>query len=406
MLRNRNGLLVNSCILTYPLDFSKLMQSERTDEAIRVPAKGAPLTKDAVLGLSLYANKPVTIDGTAVKKGLTQSFRSQFYDEGVVIERFGDRIAYLEYVAANSSGRIKKDAAAQVERLKRSLGNIPMNAISRVYAVDQDGRIYASSSGIFQQGAVALADIHFSSGKSLDAYLSDYASKESGGDKIKSLYANLAIRQVPEFSTDVGITETSVRETLGLVGLILTTRGLARSYGSTEDVISEFRLVCEPLLDKLGERSLTAWDMPWALSSFSRLKLSETKRMVANFVGGYLTASVNLLSVNATGDTIMSTGQIPLGTALSQGKWSFSNNTHSVRLNNDVFTIDPQYNDVIAKALTLTADEVSAIIGIILDAAQVYGLCMGDKNNWTSAMWAEWLGVTGLIGALAINAAR
>lgn len=403
MLRSKNGLLLAGTNVLNVIDWSRLTQDTRVDVPIRVPESGMPLTKESVIVRPLYVNKPVMLKGTAVKQSTTLSFNSNYFDEGLVVETLGDYKKYLEYLVANGRQRVKKDAQARLDSLKARTSGMPDGTILRLFAVDKDGKCYASSTGVFASSPIALSSVVFSNGKHLDELITSYADK-NGGDKVKHLAANLGIREVPTMASDIQVNDTTLRETLGLMGIILTVRGLSQTFGHADEVMAEFKLVAEPVLDRLGEAGLQAWEMPWALSSFKRLNLPDDKRLVANYVGGYLTAHIQLLSVNGTGDTL-SYANVPLGTALGVGKWAFNNNTYSVRLGDDaVFTIDPKFNDIIAKAQTLTQTEISQIIKVILDAAAVYGRCLGDNDLWTTAIWLEWLGIRGFMGGLAINA--
>lgn len=403
MLRSKDGLLLAGTNVLNVTDWSRLTQDSRVDVAIRVPESGMPLTKESVIVRPVYVNKPVTLKGTAVKQSTTLPFESKYFDEGLVVETLGDYKRYLEYLIANGRQRVKKDAQAKLDSLKMRTSNMPDGTIMRLFAVDKDGKCYASSTGVFASSPIPLGSVMFSNGKNLAELITTYADA-NGGDKVKQLATNLGIREVPSMASDIQVNDTTLRETLGLMGVILTVRGLSRTYGHADEVMAEFKLVAEPVLDRLGEAGLQAWEMPWALSSFKRLNLPDDKRLIANYVGGYLTAHIQLLAVNGTGD-VLSYANVPLGTALGVGKWAFNNNTYSVRLGEDaVFTIDPKFNDVLAKAQTLSQTEISQIIKVILDAAAVYGRCLGDNDLWTTAIWLEWLGIRGFMGGLAINA--
>lgn len=401
MLVSKSGIIVGATIIA-DQPFDRLVQNSRHDVAIVVPRHGIPLTKESVIGKALYVSKEFEMQGTALKGSFTQSFKCNMCREGVIVETLGDKIKYLEYIEANSTGRAKKEAAVALANVRKGTSGLHSDVILRLFAVDAAGSLWASSHGIFNDVAVDLSHVSFSDGRTLANILEGY----SNVDSVKMSMKNLAIRKVPSFSTNIQVNAHSVRECLGLMGVLLTTRGLGRTFKSPDDVMAEFKLVAEPLLDKLGKEGVAAWEMPWALSSFSRLNLPSDKRMIANQVAGYLTASVGLLSANATGTDVVFRSQTPLGTAISMGKWTFNNNTHSVRIGSSVFTIDGSYNHVVNEALKLNREEVSAIIAVVLDAAQVYGKCMGDNSNWTAVMWADWLGISGLIGGLAINASR
>lgn len=401
MLVSKSGIIVGATIIG-DQSFDRLVQNSRHDIPIVVPKYGIPLTKESVIGRALLVSNEFKMNGTALKGSYTQSFSCTMCKEGVVVETLGDKIRYLEYIEANSTGRAKREASVALANVKKGTNGLHSDVILRLFAVDGNGDLWASSHGVFNETAVDISSITFNNGNTLANILEAYSSIDS----VKMSMKNLAIRKVPSFSTNIQVNSKTVRECLGLMGVLLTTRGLGRSFKSPDDVMAEFKLVAEPLLDKLGSEGIAAWEVPWALSSFSRLNLSSDKRMIANQVAGYLTASVGLLSANATGSDIVFRSQTPLGTALSMGKWTFTNNTHSVRIGASVFTIDGSYNHIISEALKLSREDVSAIVSVVLDAAQVYGKCMGDSSNWTATMWADWLGISGLIGGLAINASR
>lgn len=401
MLVSKNGIIVGATIIG-DQTFDRLVQNSRHDVAIVVPRNGIPLTKESVIGKALFTSKEFKMRGTALKGSYTQNFECNMCREGVVIETLGDKIKYLEYIEANSTGRAKREAAVALANVKKGTSGLHSDVILRLFAVDNKGDLWASSHGVFNDVAVDMSSIVFSNGSTLASILESYSKVDS----VKMSMKNLAIRKVPSFSTNIQVNSHTVRECLGLMGVLLTTRGLGRTFKSPDDVMAEFKLVAEPLLDKLGNEGVAAWEMPWALSSFSRLNLPSDKRMIANQVAGYLTASIGLLAANATGSDVVFRSQTPLGTALSIGKWAFNNNTHSVRIGGSTFTVDGGYNHIINEALKLNREDISAIISVVLDAAQVYGKCMGDNSNWTATMWADWLGISGLIGGLAINASR
>lgn len=401
MLVSKNGIIVGATIVG-DQPFDRLVQNSRHDVAITVPKYGVPLTKESVIGRALLIANEFKMQGTALKGSYTQAFECAMCREGVVVETLGDKIRYLEYIESNSTGRAKREASVALANVKKGTNGLHSDVILRLFAVDKNGDLWASSHGVFNDNAVDLSSITFNNGKSLASIMTEYSSIDS----VKMSMKNLAIRKVPSLSTNIQVNTTTVRECLGLMGVLLTTRGLGRSFKSADDVMAEFKLVAEPLLDKLGNEGVAAWEMPWALSSFTRLNLPSDKRMVANQVAGYLTASIGLLSANATGSDVVFRSQTPLGTALSMGKWSYNNNTHSVRIGSSVFTVDGTYNHIVNEALKLTREDVSAIISVVLDAAQVYGKCMGDASNWTATLWADWLGISGLMGGLAINASR
>lgn len=397
MLVNKDGFITNALIVNVDDHLEKLAQDSRVDVAVRVPAFGVPLTPNGKLCDVIYKAKPTEGNGTAMKRTSVLKYKCNLFKEGVVVETLAHRRKYLEFLVKNAKNKANRTRAErELSKFNNASSGLRDTFVLWLAAVDSAGELYVSSAGVLKREDVSPSKITFSDGANLFGKLSNHVSKLSDSE-----IANLNIQRVSPLRTGVKVSEAEVKEAISLTGCLLTIRGLHSAGRSAEDVISEWNLVAQPLLEALPGQVFTSWEIPWAISTFPSLKLSAADQARANFVAPYLTVSLGILASTASD---VSVGDIRLVTALEQGKWSKTNNVYSVTFGKRSVQIDGVYTSVVDNALAMERSSVDAVARQVLEAAEVYGMALGDGSLWSSTLWLEWAGIQGLLGGLAMNA--
>lgn len=398
MLQSLDGIITNALIDEVD-DLSRLAQDIRVDVPIRLPSKGVPLTPGTKLCRALYLNKLVDVKGKAMKRTTILDFTARLANEGVVVETVKLRSKYLEFLMQNAVNRANRvRAEREYLRFKQAVAGMDEQSILWAAAVDKAGNMFVSSAGVLNTTDLDLSSVSFSNGISLADVLNEYAGSNTS---LKSSVAALNMVKLPELNLAVALNESEVKQAIGLTGCLLTIRGFHAHGRSAEDVMAEWNMVAQPLLEALPDTVFASWDMPWAISTFPGLDISDLDRVRANVVAPYLSAAAGLFVSSASDATIDQTRMITL---FKRGQWNFSNNTYTCRYNNRTAVFEPTVNTVIANALAMTGDSLDRVAAQILEAAQVYGKSMGDGSSWARLLWCEWMGINGLLGGLSINA--
>lgn len=398
MLINKDGVITNA-LEKGSSNFESLAQDIRPDIPIRLPSKGVPLTAGSKVCELIYGNKQVATKGKAMKRTTILDFNVDLYREGIVIETIKSRGEYLTFLVESAKNRPNRQRAErELARFKQATAGIDVNSIIWLAAVDNQGVMYTSSAGVLNKADLTLDSILFDNGKNLNDYLTDYKGKFPGAS---SSVASLNVVRLPELNLDVKLSEVEVKQAISLTGCLLTIRGFHAKGRSSEDVMAEWNMVAQPLLEALPDTVFDSWDMPWAISTFSGLTLNEADRARANVVAPYLCAAAGLFvtsSSNQVGD------QLRMITLFKRGSWNFTNNTYTVRYNDSVLVFEPSMNAVISAALAMEEGALDQVALQVLEAAETYGQAMGDGSQWARLLWCEWMGIHGLIGGLSINA--
>lgn len=396
MLISKHKLIINGCDV--PQDFSRYAQDSRVDVAVVVPKQGVPLTAQSKLLTPVFLNSPVEGSGTAMKRTTALNFKCNLFNEGVVVERLGDRRRMLEFLVAkakNKSNRVR--AERELARFNSLSAGQSDKTILWIAAVDSRGDLYVSSSGVLQSADVVASEVAFSNGKHLGNIWAGNVEVEQPN------LAQLNLRRVQPMAVNQAITEQEVREALSLTGCLLTIRGFHAAGRSADDVIAEWNLVAQPLLEALPNQVFTSWELPWAISTFRSLRLSSADQARANFVAPYLTCALGIIASSSSSAEL---DNVRLITALEVGQWNKANDQYTVRINDKVLVVDSMYTSMIDNALAMSKDAVRAVATEVLQAAEIYGRAIGDGTLWTTVLWLEWLGVQGLMGGLALNASE
>lgn len=402
---NGSSMFVHALTISAGESFAKLAQTSEPTVGINIPALGLPLTPDAKIVDVIHKTATKVVKGQGVKRTVVHEFSCTVLDGAcAIVETVGNRRAYLEFLVNESSNKYDKTRArSSLSTFNARVSGLPDHTPIWCAAKDNNGKVIVSSSGIFMDKELDKKHILIG-GTNLHELLRNYVkSKGAESVVIDNALTSLVMQEVVDISGTARLSDDEIKKALALTGLILTTRGLTRDGFTRDGVIAEWNSVAQPLVDKLSAKALGSWELPWALSSFKGLGLTDIDRLRANVVGPYLTCALGLLATSASS---IQGEDVRFITAVQRGQWNFTNNTYTVRVGSATVAIDPTYNDMVAAALAMDRSKLGDVAQVILNAASIYGQALGDGSSWASALYAEWLGITGIIGGLAVNASN
>lgn len=402
---NGSSMFVHALTISQGESFAKLAQTSEPTVGIKVPALGLPLTPDSKIVDVLHKTATKTVKGQGVKRTVVHEFSCMVLDGAcAVVETVGNRRAYLEFLVNESSGKYDKTRArSSLSTFNARVSGLPDYTPIWCAAKDNNGKVVVSSSGIFMNKELNKKTILIGSTNLQDLLRNYVKSKGAESAVIDNALTSLVMQEVEDIAGTARLNDEEIKKALALTGLILTTRGLTKDGFTRDGVIAEWNSVAQPLVDKLSAKALGSWELPWALSSFKGLGLTDVDRLRANVVGPYLTCALGLLATSASS---LEGEDVRFISAVQRGQWNFTNSTYTVRIGSATVAIDPVYNDMVAAALAMDRSKLGDVAMAILNAASVYGQALGDGSSWASALYAEWLGITGVIGGLAINASN
>lgn len=399
MLKSKDGIITNALLIEHN-DLTRLAQDSRVDVAIRIPGEGVPLTAGTKLCMKLYVNKPLDEKGKAMKRTSVLDFTCRLFGEGVIIETIGLRKQYMEFMMNHAKNRANRQRAErEYAKFKEETARFSDDCVLWCAAVDKRGVLYVSSAGALQSDDLDYTGVEFSSGDTLAGMLNTYAGNSQD---IKASIDSLNITALPNLDLSSRVSAADVKEAISLTGCLLTIRGFHAQGRSAEDVMAEWNMVAQPMLEFLPDEVFSSWDMPWSISTFRGMQMSDTDKARANVVAPYLGAAAGLFATSTSGG--INVDKTRMITLFKRGQWNLVNNTYSVRLNGATIVFDSAVNGVIANGLAMSAGTLDTLALEVLKAANTYGRCMGDESSWARLLWCEWIGIYGLLGGLSINA--
>lgn len=402
---NNSSMFVHALTISAGESFSKLAQPTEPTVGIKVPVLGTPLTPDSKIVDVIHKTATKVVKGQGVKRTIVHEFSATVLDGAcAIVETVGNRRAYLDFLVNESSSKYDKTRArANLATFNSRVAGLPDHTPIWCACKDNNGKVYVSSSGIFMDREIAKEHLLIG-GTNLQDLLTQFVNSKGGVTQVqRNALISLVMQEVQDIAGTARLSDEAIKKSMSLTGMILTTRGLVKDGFTRDGIIAEWNSVVQPLVDKLSTKALGSWELPWALSSFKGIQLTDVDRLRANVVGPYLTCALGILATSASS---IAGEDVRFITAVQQGQWNFTNNTYTVRVGSSTIAIDPTYNDMVAAALAMDKSKLGDVAKLILDAASVYGQALGDGSSWASALYAEWLGITGVIGGLAINASN
>lgn len=397
-LITRHGMMTNATVVDHDNpDYLRLMQKRDAGAAINVPVLGFPLTSAGHVVKAIVKGPTRSVRGTALRRTIATDFQCNLMESGCIIETVGLRRSFLKFLHDNAANKGQKERAdreyKQFMNLTRSM---PDEAILWVACITDAGKFLVSSAGVLKQADVDIKTVQVG-GKSLYEQLASVV----GNNKVaKDALGYLNMRELPNVRYGVAPTEAEIKQAVSLLGVLLTIRGFHSGGRTGADVIAEWNLIAQPLLEANTNTVFTSWELPWSITAFSSLNIDDADRLRGMYVAPYLSTAMSIIASDASS---IQAADVRLITALEVGKWNFTNNTYTVRMDVGTVTIDPKYNSVVKHALAMKKASVDAVASEILQAASVYGQVSGSGDLWTQALYAEWLGIKGLAGSASIN---
>lgn len=400
MCLHKDGIFINGLEVTHEDVDWRLLAHDGAKGMVNVPLSGIPLNADSKLLRRVFSRgTPVAKASQAVHNSNALSYTSQFFEHGLFYERKKDRLSYLRFLKENARNRRNKDRADSVlkafEAETRTLHDeFPLF----VGLIADDGKMYVSGSGAFIE---STPNFTVNGKPGLGELVSYLKSKGVPEAQLALVDSHLQMQEVPRLQSNVKLTEQAIRNTIGLTGLLLTIRGFYRFGRSAENVVAEWHLVAEPLLHALPNATFKSEELPWAFNMLADLVgVGAEQSYHLNKVAPYLTCSLGHLAGSSSSSGANS---IALIAALDSGKWQRNNDRYAVTIKGLTVQIATEYTALISSALLIEKDVLHRAANAILNASRVYGLAAMGSTAMGSALYAEWIGITGVTGSTTVN---
>lgn len=401
-----NGCFINAFSLSGNETLIKLAQKSEPTVGLVIPQLGVPFNPQSKLVDVVYksSSRSATVQGTK-RNVLHTGQATVLTGSWLVVETVANRRALLEFLVSESSNKYDKT------RLTRELANFRSQTTGLhdsypiwVACLSSNGKSYISCHGSLVPTTTTLESIPLGSQNAFDRLAGHLRAKGMTETIINNTIKGMALGAV-DTVVESRPTRAAMLEAMSLVGILVAARNQFAGVKSSDALIAEINSVLQPISDKVAAGSgLSSEELTFAFGEFSKLRGHAVDKAHANICGSILNSPLGVLAASTSGSAIEN---VKFSVAVQVGSWNLTNGSYTVRVDNvGTCTLDSRYNTKVASALAMSKQNVALAASCILDAAAVYGYCVGDGSTWATAMLNDWYGMHGVIGGLAINASN